>query len=235
MTLFQTICVFVCLMATAVLAQRLSVSPAPCDLGEFPSWESPKVMFAIKNTLEQPVNLLRVRSSCSCTAVDFNPCTLEHGQETLVTVSIPKNTLSGKFAKTVYVETDAPGQEFLKLTVSGTAVPAVDVQPKSEVYLGRLEAGKPHSFMFRLVPASPGMSPKLLPAEEGDGSAEAALSRDDNDGSFTLELTFTPDAYRRYVAIRRRVAIERVHGIPPLTLAVMFTVRDGAGERVHGE
>ena len=230
MTLFQTICVFVCLMATAVLAQRLSVSPAPCDLGEFPSWESPKVMFAIKNTLEQPVNLLRVRSSCSCTAVDFNPCTLEHGQETLVTVSIPQNSLSGEFTRTVYVETDAPGQEFLKLTVSGTAVPAVDVQPKSEVYLGRLEAGKPHSFMFRLVPASPDMSLKLLPADEGDGLADnTTLSRND-DATFTMELDFTPDASRRYVAIRRRIAMEWEHGIPPLELAVMFTVRKGAGE-----
>ena len=217
-------------MTTATLAQGLSVSPVSGDLGEFPSWESPKGMFTIKNTLEQPVNLLRVRSSCSCTAVDFNPCTLELGQETLVTVSIPKNTLSGKFARTVYVETDAPGQEFLELTVSGTAVPAVEVQPKSEVYLGRLEVGKTRSFSFRLVPASPGMSPKLLPAEEGDGSAEAALSRDDNDGSFTLELTFTPDASHRYVAIRRRIAIEWKHDIPPLTLAVMFTVRKEAGE-----
>jgi len=230
MTVFRTICVFAFLMATAILARGLSVSPVSGDLGEFPSWESRESVFTIKNTLERPVNLLRVRSSCSCTIVDFTPCTIALGEDAHITVSIPKNTLSGKFARTVYVETDASGQEFLKLTVSGTAVPAVEVQPKSEVYLGRLEAGKPRTFMFRLVPASPGMSLKLLPAEEGDGRAEAALSRDDNDGSFTLELTFTPDASRRYVAIRRRIAIEWKHDIPPLTLAVMFTVRKEAGE-----
>ena len=230
MTVFRTICVFAFLMATAVLAQRLSVSPVPCDLGEFPSWESRESVFTIKNTLERPVNLLRVRSSCSCTIVDFTPCTIALGEDAHITVSIPKNTLSGKFARTVYVETDAPGQEFLELTVSGTAVPAVEVQPKSEVYLGRLEVGKTRSFSFRLVPASPGMSLKLLPAEEGDGLADnTTLSRND-DTTFTMKLNFTPDASHRYVAIRRRIAIEWKHDIPPLELAVMFTVRKEAGE-----
>lgn len=211
-------------------AQPLSVSPVSADLGRFPAWKSQTQTFAVRNTGESTVHLLRVRSSCGCLAADFQPCTLEAGQKTAVTVTIPANSVSGEFSKTVFLETDAPGQEFLKLTVSGTAVPAVEVQPKREVYLGRLEAGKPHSFMFRLVPASPGMSPKLLPADEGEGQADAALSRDDNDGSFTLELTFTPDASRRYVAIGRKIAIEWKHDIPPLTLAAMFTVRDGAGK-----
>jgi hypothetical protein len=222
MTVFRTICVFACLTTTAILAQGLSVSSFSATLGEFPSWESPKGTFTIKNTLEQPANLLRVRSSCSCAIVDFTPCTLAPGQDTSVSVSIPKNTLSGKFSKTVYVETDAPGQEFLKLTVSGTAVPAVEVQPKSEVYLGRLEAGKARSFSFRLVPASPDMSLKLLPADEGEGLADATLLRND-DTTFTMKLNFTPDASRRYVAIRRRIAIEWKHDIPPLTLAIMFS------------
>ena len=139
-----------------------------------------------------------------------------------MTVGIPQNTLSGGFARTVYVETDAPGQEFLKLTVSGMAVPAVDVQPKSEVYLGRLEAGKLQTFTFRLVPASPDMSLKLLPADDVDEAADATLLRND-DGSFELKLEFTPDASRRYTATRRRIAVEWKHDIPPLELAVMFS------------
>lgn len=216
-------------MTRAILAQGLSVSPFSATLGEFPSWVSPKGTFTIKNTLEQPANLLRVRSSCSCTIVDFTPCTLAPDQDTSVSVSIPKNTLSGKFAKTVYVETDVPGQEFLKLTVSGTAVPAVDIQPKSEVYLGRLEAGKARRFSFRLVPASPDMSLKLLPAEKGEIQAEATLLRND-DSTFTMELNFTPDASRRYVAIRRRIAIEWKHDIPPLTLSIMFSTETDANQ-----
>ncbi len=187
MTVFRTICVFLYLMTRAILAQGLSVSPFSATLGGFPSWESAKVMFTIKNTIERPVNLLRMRSSCSCTIVDFTPCTLAPGQDTSVSVSIPQNTLSGKFTRTVYVETDAPGQEFLKLTVSGTSIPAVEVQPKSEVYLGQLEAGKARKFSFRLVPASPDMSLKLLPADEGEGQADATLLRND-DTTFTMEL-----------------------------------------------
>ena len=216
-------------MTRAILAQGLSMSPASADLGEFPAWESRESVFTIKNTLEQPANLLRVRSSCSCTIVDFKPCTLALGEDAHITVSIPKNTLSGKFSKTVYVETDVPGQEFLKLTVSGTAVPAVDVQPKSEVYLGRLEVGKARSFSFRLVPASPDMSLKLLPADVGENKAAATLLRND-DFTFTMKLNFTPDASRRYVAIRRRIAIEWKHDIPPLTLAIMFSTKTDANQ-----
>jgi hypothetical protein len=66
------------------------------------------------------------------------------------------------------------------------------------------------------------MSLKLLPADEGEGLADATLLRND-DTTFTMKLNFTPDASRRYVAIRRRIAIEWKHDIPPLTLAIMFS------------
>ena len=229
MTVFRTICVFVCLMTTAILAQKLSVSPSSVSLGEFPTWERHKVMFTIKNTLERPVSLLRVRSSCSCTMVDFTPSTLGPGHEMQVPVAIPANSLSGKFTRMVYLETDAPGQEFLQRTICGEAIPPVKVQPGREIYLGRLEAGKARRFSFRLVPASPDMSLKLLPADEGNGQADATLLRND-DTTFTMELNFTPDASRRYVAIRRRIAIEWTHDSPPLALTIMFSTEKSASQ-----
>lgn len=221
--------IFIIFFEFEIVAQQLSVVSESEDFGKFHSWEKQLKTFTVKNTLNYSINLLRVRSSCSCTIVDFTPCTLAPGQDTSVSVSIPQNTLSGKFAKTVYVETDVPGQEFLKLTVSGTAIPAVDVQPKSEVYLGRLETGKARKFSFRLVPASSEMSLKLLPADEGEGLADANLLRN-GDTTFTMELNFTPDASRRYVAIRRRIAIEWKHDIPPLTLAIMFSTEKNANQ-----
>lgn len=226
---YGLICLFLSFVFADAYSQQMSILPASVDFGGFSSWENRTAAFTAKNIHSRPISILRVRSSCSCTIVDFKPCTLEPGQETLVTVSIPKNTLSGKFSKTIYVETDAPGQEFLKLTVSGTSVPSVDVQPKSEVYLGRLETGKARSFSFRLVPASPDISLKLLPANECDGAANTMLSRND-DATFTMELKFTPDASRRYVAIRRRIAIEWKHDIPPLTLAIMFSTKTDANQ-----
>ena len=69
-------------MATAIFAQPLSMSPVSFDLGRFPAWKAQAQTFAVRNTGESAVNLLRVRSSCSCLAADFQPCTLEAGQET---------------------------------------------------------------------------------------------------------------------------------------------------------
>ena len=63
-------------------AQPLSVSPVSFDLGRFPAWKAQAQTFTIRNTGESTVNLLRVRSSCSCLSADFRPCALEAGQET---------------------------------------------------------------------------------------------------------------------------------------------------------
>ncbi len=87
-------------------AQPLSVSPVSFDLERFPAWKSQSKIFTIRNTGESTVNLLRVRSSCSCLAADFQPCTLEAGQETSLTVTIPANSVSGDFSKAVFLEGD---------------------------------------------------------------------------------------------------------------------------------
>ena len=127
--------------------------------------------------------------------------------------------LQGREARERYPESSLSEEN----TVSGTAVPAVDVQPLREVYLGRLEAGKPQTVSFQLVPASPEMSLRLLPPEEDDGAADTTLSRND-DGTYTMELQFTPESSRRFVLLRRAIAIDWTEDLSPLEIIVRFTV-----------
>ena len=205
-------------------AQPLSVSPASFDLGRFPAWKAQTKTFTIRNTGESTVNLLRVRSSCSCLAADFRPCALEAGQETSLTVTIPARSVSGDFSKAVFLETDAPGQEFLRLVVSGTAIPAVEVRPKSEVYLGRLQPDEERTCVFRLVPASPEMKLRLLSADAPDCASQPELARED-DGAWRLELHVQPDTSRRFVLVRRQVAIDwQEEALPPLEIKVRYTM-----------
>ena len=230
MTVFRTIRIFICLATTAIFAQPLSVSPASFNLGRFPAWKSQAQTFTIRNAGESTVNLLRVRSSCSCLAADFQPCALEAGQETALTVTIPANSVSGDFSKAVFLETDAPGQEFLRLTVSGTAVPAVEVQPKREVYLGRLEAGEERVCVFRLIPANPEMKLRLLPPEAPDCASQSELVQED-DGTYRLELHIRPDAFRRFVLLQRQIAIDwQEEALPPLEIKIRFTVAESKGQ-----
>lgn len=211
-------------------AQPLSVSPASFDLGRFPAWKSQTQTFAVRNTGESTVHLLRVRSSCSCLAADFRPCALEAGEETAVTVTIPARSVSGDFSKAVFLETDAPGQEFLRLAVSGTAIPAVEVRPKSEVYLGRLDAGEERVCVFRLIPANPEMKLRLLPPEAPDCASQSELVQED-DGTYRLELHICPDAFRRFVLLQRQIAIDwQEETLPPLEIKVRFTVAEGKGQ-----
>lgn len=205
-------------------AQPLSVSPVSFDLGRFPAWDAQTQTFTVRNTGESAVNLLRVRSSCSCLAADFQPCTLEAGQETAVAATIAANSVSGNFSKAVFLETDVPGQEFLKLTVTGTAIPAVEVQPKREDYLGRLQSDEERVCVFRLIPASPEMSLRLLPADAPDCASQSELVQE-NDGTYRLELHVQPDASRRFVLIQRQIAIDwQEEALPPLEIKVRFTV-----------
>ena len=223
MIFFRPIHFIVCIVGTACLVHGLSISPSSAKLGVFPSWERRSVTFIVKNHSKKPVSLLRVRSSCSCAITNFVPCTLDPGGDTSVDVVIPANNVFGAFTKVVYLETDSPDNQFLKLTISGTAVPPVEVQPKREVYLGRLDVGRTQTFTFRIIPVSASMLLKLLPVDSRDGQAETILSRNDEDGSFVFEVRFTPGASSRYMAIRRRIGIEWKHDIPSLTLVVMFS------------
>ena len=126
---------------------------------------------------------------------------------------------------TTVLETDVPGQEFLKLTVSGTAIPAVEVQPRREVYLGRLEAGKPQTVSFRLAPAKPEMKLRLLPADASDYVSQLELVQED-DGTYRLELHVQPDASRRFVLVQRQIAIDwQEEALPPLRIKIRFTVQ----------
>ncbi|MBR6471543.1 MAG: DUF1573 domain-containing protein [Victivallales bacterium] len=210
--------------------QPLSVSPASFDLGCFPAWKAQTKTFTIRNTGESAVNLLRVRSSCSCLAADFQPFTLEAGQETAVAATIAANSVAGDFSKTVFLETDAPGEEFLKLTVSGTAIPAVEVRPRSEVYLGRLQPDEERICVFRLTPANPEMSLRLLPADAPDCVSQSELVQE-NDGTYRLELHVLPDASRRFVLVQRQIAIDwQEEAFPPLEIKVRFTVAEGKGQ-----
>ena len=202
--------------------QPLSISPASLGLGRFPAWKAQTQTFTVRNTGESAVNLLRVRSSCSCLAADFQPCALEAGQETSLTVTIPANSVSGDFSKAVFLETDAPGQEFLRLAVSGTAVPAVEVRPKSEVYLGRLQPDEERVCIFRLTPASPEMKLRLLPADAPDCASQPELAQED-DGTYRLELHVQPDTSRRFVLLHRQIAIDwQEEALPPLEIKVRY-------------
>ena len=114
----------------------------------------------------------------------------------------------------------------MKLTVSGTAVPAVEVRPKSEVYLGRLQPVEERTCVFRLTPASPEMSLRLLPPEAPDCASQSELVQED-DGTYRLELHVHPDASRRFVLVQRQIAIDwQEEALPPLEIKVRFAVAE---------
>ena len=122
----------VVLTFSVAIAGQLSVSPVSFDLERFPAWKSQSKIFTIRNTGKSKVNLLRVRSSCSCLAADFQPCALEAGQEPSLTVTIPANSVSGDFSKAVFLETDAPRRQPAR--VLQLPLFTIDFTPSSRIF-----------------------------------------------------------------------------------------------------
>lgn len=203
--------------------QPLSVTPLNAELGRFPSWREYVHKFDIRNDSDRNISILHVRSSCACTVIAFTPTVLTPGEATVLDVTLAPNSLHGKFHKKLFLETNAPGQKFIRMSISGTALPFAEVTPKQEVYLGRLKAGVEHKFKFNLVPAAPDMRLMLIPHKSDTGTADIKFSCDEKTNTYVMDLQFQPETFCNYGMIRRSIAVMGQPDIPPLALSIMFT------------
>ena len=108
----------------------LDINRSNVEFARCPAWCENITRFDLKNRSDKPVRLLRATAISDFMKVKFTPCTLPPGEQTTLEVSVKPDAFSGKFVREVLLETDAPGQEFIRLPVSGIALPAVQVIPE---------------------------------------------------------------------------------------------------------
>jgi len=101
---------------------------------------------------------------------------LAPGAEAVLTVTILADSIFGPYRKSVFVETADPQHRVLQFTVTGDALPLVDVQPKRELNAGRLALGQEWRQTFTLTCTNPADTlgpPKL----DTNYPAEASIAR----------------------------------------------------------
>ncbi len=108
-----------------------------------PTWDAGEVElgtviehdFIVRNEGDQPFEITGVHPTCGCTVADFDPV-IQPGKTGRIHARIKTKTLhTGKLAKTITVNTNAPGAERVILTVKMVLTTPLEFLPKPMVYI----------------------------------------------------------------------------------------------------
>lgn len=184
---------FILLSEDAARPQSPSQAAEPVlDLGSFPAKDKKEAVFRIANPGDKTLKIIGIRHTCgACVGAAVSKNEIEPGGSADLKIGIPAFSMSGKFRKNIYVETDLPSGRFLNFTITGNSVPVVAVTPEGLVNVGRIASGCEFSSEL-------GLAPNFKGVELGDPSvkctcpASARLAKK-GDG-YVLHLTIAPPA-----------------------------------------
>ena len=146
--------------ATAVragTAQAVTVGPTTVDFGRYKAAERKVATYRIRNAGQGILRIVRIRKGCGCATAESNRDVIRHGEEAEIKVVILANSIVGQYSKNTYVETSDPNNRYVRLVVSGNAVPLVQVKPEARVSAGRIPESQQWTQVFQLVPTEEGV------------------------------------------------------------------------------
>ena len=77
-----------------------------CHIGEIKAGEVVKKTFYVKNTGSEPLGILELNKSCTCTNASFSVNSLKPGEESVLEVEVDTAGKIGEQEVTVYIKTD---------------------------------------------------------------------------------------------------------------------------------
>ena len=158
------------------------------DFGSYSAEETRTHTFTLTNLSRRKIKIIKIRSTCNCLINDVSASAILPDASLKIPISIKGNTVSGDFIKSVYLETDLPGQRFIRLELRGKALPFIQIKPAAQIYAGKLKAGREYVFQFELISSHPGI--ELATAS----SPELLLSRTATGWEVRCKLTPSPES-----------------------------------------
>jgi len=160
------------------------------DFGKYPACEPRSVIFLVRNTGDTPLQIIQVRKTCGCAAVTCSKTHLQVAETASIEVVILPDAISGRYRKNIFVESSDPANPFLRLNVSGEAIPLVTVHPDTSFYLDSIPTNTPVAKTFTLTPTDPAV--RLgTPVVDGCDRIRAVLVPEEgpsNNISYTLDV-----------------------------------------------
>ena len=212
----------------------LDINRSCVGFARCPAWCENIVRFDLKNRSDKPVRLLRATAISDFMKVKFTPCTLPPGEQTTLEISVKPDAFSGKFVREVLLETDAPGQEFIRLPVSGIALPAVQIIPEreqldshgeklpgvvtrqgnqmfavmpgdQEVWIGELRPEEMRTQSFQLIPYDKSFQLSILEQERPDDAKFRLIPIPEG---YRLDVTVCPTKIQKEGEVHCAIAID---------------------------
>lgn len=206
-----------CLAAGLAAAGTLEVSDhGVADFGSYSALESRSHTFRLMNRADTAITLKGVRSTCACLTGEVNNRKLLPREDFELSATIAAGSVSGKFSKVLYLETDLPDRRFLRLELKGEARPPVAVSPGTMFYAGKLLPGREYEFRFELTPDRPGIT--VFADKSGDCVLEPKA------GGWLLVCRVTPRENESVMEREFHLGIGAAAGAPPLRIQIRGTV-----------
>jgi hypothetical protein len=120
-------------------APRIACAEARWDFGEQVNTQVLEHVFTLKNEGNTTLLIGNVRPTCGCTIAQLSTSSLEPGAEATLTTKLDLHGRSGTQMKQVRVESNDSTQSPFVLTLTGTAVAEVQINPPN-LFFGRLQA-----------------------------------------------------------------------------------------------
>ncbi len=189
------------------------------DFGTFPANKKQSAAFEITNTGNKDLKITKIRKTCGCSATKLSKKVIPPGQSAILIADIKENSITGPFSKNIYVESNAKNFRFLRLTLSGKAVPLLQVFPKKFLYLGVLTPGKSNFYSFKFKATQADVKLKLMPST-ANFSIQSSLKKI-NAQEFSLTVIATPKKINQLLNTKIIVDINSPDGWPPIEIKLM--------------
>jgi hypothetical protein len=107
---------------------RLVCADPVCDFGARDNEHEVEHSFVLKNAGDAPLKIDRVQACCGASA-QLSENVIPPGSNATLQVTLSLQGRSGPVQKSIYVESDDPGNRIFQLRFVGNAIAVVDVQP----------------------------------------------------------------------------------------------------------
>lgn len=187
---FLIICTTIIVMAQP----QILVQPTKIALDTIYQGEIKKVQMMVSNIGNQPLTISNIQTSCGCTSAKTAMPTLAPGLSDTIDISFNSAGFEGKVIKTVTIQSNDPAKTFIDVTLTGTVVNEIILEPKVPIVnLGTAPVGKKggKSLKIKNISSEP---ITLFGISSGDSSIHGSVGMRTLNPSDTLTITvsFTP-------------------------------------------
>jgi hypothetical protein len=128
-------------VTAAAAAPEIAIDQSAFNFGSIHQGKKVEHLFIIKNKGDAPLTIKSVRPSCGCTAASITTSVISPGKTGGIKASFDSSKFAGAIQKTVAVDTNDPKAPTSTLTLTGTVVEDIQINPQ-QLNLGQVKVNE---------------------------------------------------------------------------------------------